>query len=52
MSYKTLGKSDAANILSKTAAVAAGGKFEPFKTTATFDATARHPAMLGYKPQI
>ena len=51
-SYKTLSKSDIANILSKTAGVAADGKFEPFKTTPTFDSTAMHPEWLGYNLQI
>jgi predicted aldo/keto reductase-like oxidoreductase len=51
-SYKTLSKSDIANILSKTAGAAADGKFEPFKTTPTFDSTAMHPEWLGYNLQI
>lgn len=38
---------DITNILQKTEAVAADGKFEPFKTTPTFDSTAAHPEWLG-----
>lgn len=36
-----------AKILQKTAAVAADGKFEPFKTSPGFDSTASHPEWLG-----
>jgi aryl-alcohol dehydrogenase-like predicted oxidoreductase len=39
--------SDIAKILQKTAAVAADGKFEPFKTSPGFDSTASHPEWLG-----
>jgi len=39
--------SDIAKILQKTAAVAADGKFEPFKTSPGFDSTAAHPEWLG-----
>jgi hypothetical protein len=38
---------DIAQILQKTAAVAADGKFEPFKTSPGFDSTAAHPEWLG-----
>jgi len=48
--YATLSKTDISNILAKTAAVAAAGKYEPFKTTPTFDSTAMHPEWLGYNP--
>lgn len=34
-------------ILAKTAAAAAGGVFEPFKTTSLFDSTATNPTWLG-----
>ncbi len=43
----TVTPADVANILQKTEAVAADGKFEPFKTTPTFDSTAAHPEWLG-----
>jgi predicted aldo/keto reductase-like oxidoreductase len=36
-----------APILAKTAAAAADGKFEPFKTTPQFDSTASHPEWMG-----
>ena len=39
--------SDIAKILQKTAAVAADGKFEPFKTSPGFDSTAAHPEWMG-----
>jgi uncharacterized protein len=39
--------SDIAKILQKTAAVAADGKFEPFKTSSGFDSTAAHPEWMG-----
>jgi aryl-alcohol dehydrogenase-like predicted oxidoreductase len=38
---------DIAKIVQKTAAVAADGKFEPFKTTPGFDSTAAHPEWMG-----
>jgi aryl-alcohol dehydrogenase-like predicted oxidoreductase len=34
-------------LLARTAAAAAGGRYEPFKTTAGFDGTARNPQWLG-----
>lgn len=37
--------------LAKTLEAAAGGKFEPFKTTSIFDGTARNPEWLGEEPQ-
>jgi aryl-alcohol dehydrogenase-like predicted oxidoreductase len=36
-----------AALLQKTAAAAADGKFEPFKTSNPFDSTAKHPEYLG-----
>jgi len=39
-----------AALLAKTAAAAARGEFEPFKTTSIFDATATHPEWLGQEP--
>jgi aryl-alcohol dehydrogenase-like predicted oxidoreductase len=38
-------------LLAKTAAPAATGMFEPFKTTSIFDGTAQNPAWLGEEPQ-
>jgi aryl-alcohol dehydrogenase-like predicted oxidoreductase len=38
-------------LLSKTSTPAAGGTFEPFKTTSIFDSTAHNPAWLGEEPQ-
>jgi aryl-alcohol dehydrogenase-like predicted oxidoreductase len=46
-SYSRLTASDFDAILRKTAAAAATGKFEPFKTSAMFDSTARNPQWLG-----
>jgi hypothetical protein len=37
-------------LLAKTAIAAAGGEFEPFKTTSLFDGTAQNPAWLGEEP--
>jgi aryl-alcohol dehydrogenase-like predicted oxidoreductase len=47
-SYEQLTEADIAEILRKTAPLAADGKYEPFKTTQTFDSTAQHPEWLGY----
>jgi hypothetical protein len=38
-------------LLAKTAAAAARGEFELFKTTSIFDSTATHPDWLGDEPQ-
>lgn len=38
-------------LLAKTATAAAGGEFEPFKTSSIFDGTAQHPEWLGDEPQ-
>src|SRR5262249_25478473 len=37
-------------LLAKTAAAAATGRFEPFKTSSIFDATAQNPQWLGEEP--
>ncbi len=34
-------------LLARTTTAAADGRFEPFKTTARFDSTAKHPEWLG-----
>jgi aryl-alcohol dehydrogenase-like predicted oxidoreductase len=46
--YQQLTDADIAEILRKTAPLAADGKYEPFKTTQLFDSTAHHPEWLGY----
>jgi hypothetical protein len=38
-------------LLARTAPAAAGGEFEPFKTSSIFDGTAQHPEWLGDEPQ-
>jgi predicted aldo/keto reductase-like oxidoreductase len=48
---RTYKQADIANILKRTATVAADGKYEPFKTTPVFDSTASHPEWLGYAAQ-
>lgn len=45
--YSKLSKTDIAAILQKTAAAAADGRYEPFKTTHDFDSTAQHPEWMG-----
>jgi hypothetical protein len=37
-------------LLAKTASAASTGRFEPFKTTSIFDATAKNPDWLGEEP--
>ncbi|HEV2765850.1 MAG TPA: aldo/keto reductase [Pyrinomonadaceae bacterium] len=49
--FRPLGQSEVEALLAKTAAAAAGGQYEPFKTTSVFDGTARHPEWLGEEPQ-
>jgi predicted aldo/keto reductase-like oxidoreductase len=46
-SYKPLGKEQVAQLLAKTAPVAAKGEFELYKTTNNFDGTAHNPQWLG-----
>lgn len=38
-------------LLARTAAAAAEGRFEPFKTSSLFDSTAQNPAWLGEEPK-
>ncbi len=45
--FKPLSEAQLAALLAKTAALAATGKYELFKTTAEFDGTAHHPEWLG-----
>ena len=49
--FRPLAEGQRAALLAKTAKVAAGGRFEPFKTTARFDGTAEHPEWLGEEPE-
>ena len=45
--YRSMTDSDIATLLKKTEQAARGGRYEPFKTTEGFDATAFHPEWLG-----
>ena len=45
--FRKLSEAEVNALLAKTAAAAATGKFEPFKTTSMFDATALNPKWLG-----
>jgi len=45
--FKPLSRQQVTDLLNRTAPAAADGQYELFKTTAHFDATARHPDWLG-----
>ena len=45
--FKPMTETDISSLLSRTAAAASEGRFEPFKTTAQFDGTAANPKWLG-----
>ena len=45
--FKPMKPNAVAALLARTAEAAAGGSYEPFKTTAGFDGTAYHPQWLG-----
>jgi aryl-alcohol dehydrogenase-like predicted oxidoreductase len=45
--FKPLSPEAVSALLARTAPAAAGGQYEPFKTTAGFDGTAHHPQWLG-----
>ncbi len=45
--YRPMGEEEVRDILAKTESMAATGRYEPFKTTSTFDATAANPHWLG-----
>jgi aryl-alcohol dehydrogenase-like predicted oxidoreductase len=45
--FRPLTKNQMKDLLARTAKAAADGRFEPFKTTASFDSTAKHPEWLG-----
>ena len=49
-SFRPMSRAEVPALLAKTAAAAARGEFEPFKTTSIFDATAEHPEWLGEEP--
>src|ERR1051326_2466203 len=49
--YRPMTEKELQILLSKTAAAAATGKFEPFKTTSIFDGTATKPEWLGEEPE-
>ena len=49
--YRPMTEDELQILLSKTAAAAATGKFEPFKTTSIFDGTATKPEWLGEEPE-
>jgi aryl-alcohol dehydrogenase-like predicted oxidoreductase len=48
--FHPLSEGEVAKLLAKTASVAAGGKFELFKTTSHHDSTAQNPKWLGKDP--
>lgn len=48
--FRPLSRDEIAGLLAKTAGAAAEGRFEPFKTSSLFDATATNPAWLGEEP--
>jgi predicted aldo/keto reductase-like oxidoreductase len=45
--FKPMTASQITALLNRTAVAAAGGRYEPFKTTEKFDSTARYPQWLG-----
>jgi aryl-alcohol dehydrogenase-like predicted oxidoreductase len=49
--FRSMSEAQVRSLLAKTAAAAARGEFEPFKTTSIFDGTAQHPEWLGEEPQ-
>ena len=48
--FHQLSRQEIDTLLAKTAKAAAGGRYEPFKTTSLFDATAQNPQWLGEEP--
>jgi aryl-alcohol dehydrogenase-like predicted oxidoreductase len=50
-SFQAMSERQVQALLAKTAAAAARGEFEPFKTSSIFDGTAQHPEWLGDEPQ-
>jgi aryl-alcohol dehydrogenase-like predicted oxidoreductase len=49
--FRPMSQAEVDALLARTAPKAAGGEFEPFKTTSIFDATASHPEWLGEEPE-
>jgi len=49
-SFRPLNKDDVDALLARTREAAAGGRFEPFKTSSIFDSTAENPQWLGEEP--
>lgn len=49
--FRPLDEAERAALLARTAETAAGGRYEPFKTSSLFDATARHAEWLGEEPR-
>jgi aryl-alcohol dehydrogenase-like predicted oxidoreductase len=49
-SFKPMNQEQVQALLDKTAAAAATGNFEPFKTSSIFDGTAQNPDWLGKEP--
>ena len=49
--FRPLPEAEVAALLARTAAAAATGEFELFKTTSIYDGTAQHPEWLGEEPQ-
>jgi len=48
--FHQLGREELDVLLAKTAKAAEAGRYEPFKTTSLFDATAQNPQWLGEEP--
>jgi hypothetical protein len=49
--FHPFSKEELKGLLDKTASAAADGRYEPFKTTSIFDATASNPEWLGEEPR-
>src|SRR6266700_3874197 len=49
--FRPMSEAELKPLLAKTAAAAATGKFEPFKTASIFDGTATNPEWLGEEPE-
>jgi aryl-alcohol dehydrogenase-like predicted oxidoreductase len=49
--FRPLSADQVQRLLAKTAEAAATGRFEPFKTSGIFDATAQNPKWLGEEPE-
>jgi predicted aldo/keto reductase-like oxidoreductase len=49
--FRPMSDEEVRPLLARTAAAAADGDYEPFKTSSIFDGTAQHPQWLGDEPQ-